>query len=138
MITNNQLTVPDGTELPPSQRELRSGRLFASTMRIPGLGEQTVAVRNLSPRGAGLRARIPPPVGILIMIKLGHYGEVEGRVRWVDGQLFGVALADPIDPDSFNFAAKKWDNLAESIGNCQVADRFRPETSTYRPGFRRR
>lgn len=119
-------------------REQRSGRLFASTMRIPGLGERPVTIRNLSPSGAGLRADKPPPVGTLIILALGHYGNVNARVRWVEGRLFGVALAEEIDPDSFNFAAKSWGDASNGCAAHFVADRFRPETSTYRPGFRLR
>jgi hypothetical protein len=119
-------------------REQRSGRLFASTMRIPGLGERPVTIRNLSPSGAGLRADKPPPIGTMIILALGHYGNVNARVRWVEGRLFGVTLAEEIDPESFNFAAKSWDDVSGGHAAHCVADRFRPETNTYRPGFRLR
>ena len=119
-------------------REQRSGRLFASAMRIPGLGERPVTIRNLSPSGAGLRADKPPPIGTMISLALGHYGNVNARVRWVEGRLFGVTLANEIDPESFNFASKSWGGVSNGHNGHCVADRFRPETSTYRPGFRRR
>lgn len=119
-------------------REQRSGRLFASTMCIPGLGERPVTIRNLSPNGAGLRSDKPPPIGTMIILALGHYGNINARVRWVEGRLFGVILAEEIDPESFNFASKSWCDVSGGHAAHFVADRFRPETNTYRPGFRLR
>lgn len=127
-------------ENPPvaPMREQRSGRLFASTMRIPGFGERPVTIRNLSPFGVGLRADMPPPVGTVIIVALGHYGNAEARVRWVEGRTFGIRLTNEIDPESFNFASKSWGGVTNGESEHSVADRFRPETNTYRPGFRRR
>jgi PilZ domain len=119
-------------------REQRSGRLFTSTMRIPGLGERPVTIRNLSPSGAGLRSDKPPSIGSMIILTLGHYRAVNARVRWVEGPHFGVTLAKEIDPESFNFASKSWGEVSNGNNSHCVADRFRPETNTYRPGFRRR
>jgi PilZ domain len=119
-------------------REQRLGRLFASTMRIPGLGERPVTIRNLSPSGAGLRSDKPPPIGTMVILALGHYGDINARVRWVEGRLFGVTLAEEIDPESFNFASKSWGDVSGGHAAHFVADRFRPETNTYRPGFRLR
>ncbi len=128
----------DDAPCPTAPREQRSGRLFASTISIPGFGDRPVTIRNLSPNGAGLRADSPPPVGTSIIVALGHYGNIDARVRWVEGRVFGVTLKQEIDPESFNFASKSWGDVSNSNAGHHVPDRFRPEATTYRPGFRRR
>lgn len=131
-----------GASLPPvseeddAARAPRSARLFATHMRISGQSDMAVTVRNVSRTGVGLRTDYPPAPGTVVTILLGQFGDVEGCVRWRDGRLFGVALTKEIEPESFNFAGKSWSKVAQIDGSGIVFDCFRPETSTYRPGFR--
>lgn len=119
-------------------RAPRSARLFATQIRFADGAEMTVTVRNLSRTGVGLRTDYPPAPGTIVFIALGQHGDVEGCVRWCDGRLFGVSLTKEIEPESFNFSGKTWSKVAQIDGSGLVFDCFRPESSTYRPGFKTR
>lgn len=133
--------INDTGDLPDGQagRETRSSRFFAATMEAPGLPPQQIAVRNVSPHGLGARAETPPALGAIVIINLSGVGDVEGEVRWVTGNRFGVKLDGSIEPSKFNFSGRSWEEVAPRFSApTEVADAFKPMTSTWRPGFRTR
>ncbi|MBB5686842.1 PilZ domain-containing protein [Sphingobium boeckii] len=107
-------------------------------MEMPGLPPQQIAVRNVSPHGLGARAEVPPPLGMIVKINLSGVGDVEGEVRWVTGNRFGVKLDGSIDTSKFNFSGRSWEEVTPRYDPGDVADRFKPMSSTWRPGFRTR
>lgn len=127
-------------DLPDGQpgREVRSSRFFAATLKVPDRPEQQIAVRNVSPHGLGARAETPPAMGAIVIVNLAGVGDVEGEVRWVTGNRFGVKLDGSIDTSKFNFSGRSWEDVTPRSDSDGVADRFKPESSTWRPGFRTR
>ena len=133
-ITGNG-DLPDGQ----AGRESRSSRFFAATMEAPGLPPQQIAVRNVSPHGLGARAELVPEMGAMVTINLAGVGDVVGDVRWVTGNRFGVKLDGTIEPSKFNFSGRSWEEVAPRFAaTVEVADAYKPQASTWRPGFRTR
>lgn len=127
-----------GGDNPPTRAQ-RSGRFFAATITRAGKSPLKAAIRNISSTGMGGRADPPPLAGEKVTIVMGPLGEVTGLVRWVNGKQFGIQLDTPIDPARFDFSSRSWTDIALAHdGQDDVADRFKPVTSTWRPGFKPR
>lgn len=112
-------------------RAPRSGRLFSAELLSARGGARAMFVRNLSGTGVGGRSENPPLKGERVEILLPLIGSVQGRVAWSHGAKFGVAFDAPIDPAQMLLPPPPPPKPS------QVPARFRPETTTYRPGFRR-
>lgn len=119
--------------------DVRSSRMFIAALRDAGGASLKVTVRNLSPRGIGARAsEAVPQQGETVFIELGPFGEVEGVVRWVSGKLFGIALAQPIDPQRFDFSGKDWSVANKQFDANHVYTQFRPVADVKRPPLKPR
>jgi hypothetical protein len=57
-----------------------------------------VKVRNLSPGGMMAEGEAKVMRGSLLMVELRNIGWVEGSVAWKQGDRFGIAFVDEIDP----------------------------------------
>ncbi|MBB5686840.1 PilZ domain-containing protein [Sphingobium boeckii] len=128
---------PDGED--PPTRAKRTGRFFAATINRAGRPPLKAAIRNISSTGMGGRADPPPLAGETVTVVMGPLGEVTGHVRWVNGKQFGIQLDKSIDPARFDFSSRSWTDIALAHdGEDDVAERFKPVTSTWRPGFKPR
>lgn len=61
-------------------------------------GEIDAVLLDLSCGGAMLNASPAPPVGCKLLIER-HNLEIAGRVRWIDGNRFGVCFDEPLRED---------------------------------------
>lgn len=127
----------DENEAPPG-REFRTGRFFAAMIIRPGKAPLKAAIRNVSAHGMGGRADPAPLAGETVTISMGPLGEVTGHVRWSVGKQFGIQLDRAIDLEKFDFSGRSWAESRLPDDPQDEAERFRPATSTWRPGFRTR
>ena len=59
-----------------------------------------IRVRNLSAGGMMGEGSVAVENGSTVEVDLPNLGRIGGRVAWVQGDRFGVAFADDIDPDA--------------------------------------
>lgn len=119
--------------------EERSSRMFLAALRDAQGASVKITVRNLSRLGVGARAsEAVPPLGETVFIELGPFGDVEGVVRWVSGNRFGVALTQPIDPEHFDFSGKDWSVANKQFDTNHVYTQFRPVGDVKRPPLKPR
>lgn len=115
------------------ERDKRDGRILTATMRSERLAEQSIIIRNLSPRGIGARARtMLPRVGEEVFLRLDGR-EIVGRVRWVRGDQFGIHLRDPIKGPVI-MTTSPWPQTENQMPGFHVFDRFKPIERPWRPG----
>lgn len=81
-------------------RNLSRDSLFVlSDLRVDGAGEvHRVKVRNLSEGGMMAEGAAPVQRGDKVSVELRNVGKVDGVVAWLQGDRFGVAFAETIDP----------------------------------------
>lgn len=81
-------------------RSLSRDSLFVmSDLKVAGRGEvHRVKVRNLSEGGMMAEGKAPVQRGDKVTVELRNVGQVDGQVAWLQGDRFGIAFADPIDP----------------------------------------
>ncbi|GGC37863.1 hypothetical protein GCM10011371_26630 [Novosphingobium marinum] len=81
-------------------RQLARDSLFLmADLRIDGLdGEHRIKVRNLSSGGMMGEGPVRVVRGAVVETAIRNIGWVEGSVAWVQGNRFGVAFRDEIDP----------------------------------------
>lgn len=80
-----------------SNRKKPRARVLLSAT-IKGTGAPLEArIRDLSEHGARLESKAPPAVDARILFTRGDT-EIDARVAWVEGKLFGVEFADAVDP----------------------------------------
>lgn len=90
--------VHGGEAVEHEPRAPRQRTLIRAVIRAPGIPGQDVIVRNVSERGMRLVSRgICPHVGERLSISLPDTVLVEGDVRWVMGEEFGVELTADLD-----------------------------------------
>ena len=63
-------------------------------------GVHQIRVRNLSAGGMMGEGLVTIDTGSALMVDLPYLGSVAGTVAWVQGDRFGVAFAEDIDPDA--------------------------------------
>ncbi len=89
-------------------RAPRLRTLISARMRGDGLPEQDVIVRNISTGGLCLSMRLcTPERGERLSIALPGAVDVEGEVRWVEGQMCGLQLIRTLDVE--REAAHDWE-----------------------------
>lgn len=85
----------------PTQPDRRGDDRFLSLLRVGAImvGEkrELCLIRNISAGGMMVRAYSAIPVGTEITVELKQGDPVRGVVKWVDGNLTGVAFDAPID-----------------------------------------
>lgn len=129
-----------GESVSETDREVRSGRMFQAAVENARIGQQRVTIRNVSEHGLGGRSQVPLEPGEQLVVTLQGLGRIDATVRWSDGSRFGLRLDRPIDPSRLTFGDKDWSvaSAAVLMPTDRASDRFKPVTSTWRPGFRHR
>lgn len=81
-------------------RQIARDSLFVmADMRLDGVGgEFRIKVRNLSSGGMMGEGEVRVQRGALVLIDVRNIGWVEGSIAWVQGNRFGVAFREEIDP----------------------------------------
>lgn len=81
-------------------RQVNRDSLFLlAQLRVDGQDEVCrVKVRNLSAGGMMAEGEAKVMRGSLVMVELRNVGWVEGSVAWKQGNRFGIAFVDEIDP----------------------------------------
>ena len=73
--------------------------LLAQVRVVGSEGDFRVKVRNLSAGGMMAEGEVPVNRGERVTIELRNIGPVEGTVAWRQGNRFGIAFIDEIDPN---------------------------------------
>jgi len=81
-------------------RQIARDSLFVlAELRLDGIaGEHKVRVRNLSSGGLMAEGDLSPARGQPVWVNVRNIGWCEGSVAWVEGNRFGIALREEIDP----------------------------------------
>ncbi len=81
-------------------RQVNRDSLFLlAQLRVSGRDEAyRVKVRNLSPGGMMAEGDVAVSRGSLVSVELRNLGWIDGSVAWKQGNRFGIAFADEIDP----------------------------------------
>lgn len=81
-------------------RQVNRDSLFLlAQVRVDGQDvAHRVKVRNLSAGGMMAEGEVRVMRGSLVMVELRNIGWVEGSVAWKQGDRFGIAFVDEIDP----------------------------------------
>ena len=81
-------------------RQVNRDSLFLlAQVRVDGQDvAHRVKVRNLSAGGMMAEGEVRVTRGLLVMVELRNIGWVEGSVAWKQGDRFGIAFVDEIDP----------------------------------------
>lgn len=114
-------------------REPRTSRLLTTPMMSERFGTARIVVKNISATGLGGKSDEPLFKGEDVAVLLNNVGAVDAKVVWARNGAFGLRFAERIDP-ALALAAP----TERPVKAYEVPSYFRPETSTYRPGFRRR
>ncbi len=112
----------------------RFSRLIRGMMEVPSEKSYEILIQNVSEHGIGARFSEEHLIaGTPVTVEIIGKDEYHGTVRWQKAGRIGIELTEELDPNSILFEN---DHLtAKQDGKYQVAIRFRPTTSTYRPGF---
>ncbi len=86
----------DGNE----HRQIARDSLFVmAELRVDGLpGEGRIKVRNLSSGGMMGEGDVRVARGAVVSVNIRNIGWTDGTVAWVQGNRFGVAFREEIDP----------------------------------------
>lgn len=77
----------------------RDSLFLLAQLRIDGQdGISRVKLRNLSAGGMMAEGDVQVMRGLLVEIELRNIGWVDGTVAWTQGNRFGIAFVDDIDP----------------------------------------
>jgi prepilin-type processing-associated H-X9-DG protein len=77
----------------------RDSLLLMAQVRVEGgETEYRVKVRNLSAGGMMAEGEAPVARGTLVSVELRNIGWVDGSVAWKQGERFGIAFVDEVDP----------------------------------------
>jgi hypothetical protein len=118
-------------------REGRSPRIVRATIRNNRIAESVIVIRNMSRMGIGgkLTSNSLRP-GEAVVVSLDPVGEIEGTVRWVRGDRFGVQLHDELVPERFDFTGSDWSSVTPPLSQGHVYDLFKPTKRAWRPGIK--
>ena len=107
-------------------RQVNRDSLFLlAQIRVAGQDElRQVKVRNLSVGGMMGEGPVKVARGELVEVQLRNIGWVEGSVAWKQGDRFGIAFIDEIDPvvarapvnDSKDFASPRFTRTPAALG----------------------
>lgn len=112
-------------------RETRASRLLTAQIMSSRFGTARIVVRNISAGGLGGKCDELLFSGEDVAVLLNNIGAVDATIAWVDGHAFGLRFAERIDPS--RALAPQSERIVKPY---EVPSYFRPEVSTYRPGFR--
>ncbi len=107
------------------EREPRQRTLMRAVMTLPGMVAEPVMVRNVSQNGMCLASKaFLPREGEIVALDLVGTPPLEGHVRWVRGQEFGVRLSRPLDLHFIGLSNQRRNgDIAETLGG-QVESRL--------------
>ena len=109
-----------------THRHERNARLLRATLRKADGTIVPVMVRNLSERGLGLTCKDMPPLqGEVVTIALPGSSEMQGLVRWVRGDSFGMELSGPVDTTNIATAMQRELARAQEASGWEVQSRHR-------------
>ena len=114
-------------------RDPRTARLLTAQLMSPRLGTAKIVVRNISASGLGGKCDQILYKGEEVAVLLANVGAIDATVVWVKGGAFGLHFDERIDP-----ALALAPPTERVVKAYEVPAYFRPETSTYRPGFKRK
>jgi hypothetical protein len=114
-------------------RQVNRDSLFLlAQVRVDGQDvAHRVKVRNLSAGGMMAEGEVRVMRGSLVMVELRNIGWVEGSVAWKQGDRFGIAFVDEIDPavvrgpsgpQAPEFEAPRYTRTHSSLPLSQQAD----------------
>ena len=96
-----ETTVYSLTPVPPAQPDRRGGERYLSLLRVGAImvedRRELCLIRNISDGGMMIRAYSEIPVGTPLSVELKQGDAVRGVVKWIEGDLTGVAFDGPID-----------------------------------------
>lgn len=117
-------------------RELRQRRLFKVEIVTDDGCRFDAIVRNISTFGLCMKATRKPNLGQSISIRKAGFEPVNGSVRWVDEEEFGVQLDEALSIEKFDFSDQ---NIEGQIIPKDETDRRRtlvdPSITHRRPGL---
>lgn len=113
-------------------RDPRTARLLTAQLMSPRLGIAKIVVRNISASGLGGKCDQILYRGEEVAVLLANVGAVDATVVWVKDGAFGLHFDERIDP-ALALAPPK----ERVVQPYEVPAYFRPDSSTYRPGFKR-
>lgn len=128
--TPDDLTVPE--QVKPT-REPRTSRLLTAQLMSPRLGTAKIVVRNISASGLGGKCDQILYKGEEVAVLLNNIGAIDATIVWTHEHCFGLQFAEKIDPAKALAAPTE-----RVVRPYEVPTYFRPEISTYRPGFTRK
>lgn len=77
----------------------RDSLLLMAQLRVDGgEAEYRVKVRNLSAGGMMAEGEAPVTRGSRVSVELRNIGQVDGSVAWTQGERFGIAFVEEVDP----------------------------------------
>lgn len=114
-------------------RDPRTARLLTAQLMSPRLGTAKIVVRNISASGLGGKCDQILYKGEEVAVLLANVGAIDATVVWVKGGAFGLHFDERIDP-----ALALAPPTERAVQAYEVPAYFRPATSTYRPGFKRK
>ncbi|MEO6040952.1 MAG: PilZ domain-containing protein [Croceibacterium sp.] len=81
-------------------RQVNRDSLFLlAQVRVTGQEDaDRVKVRNLSARGMMAEGEVKVARGAMVQVELRNIGWVDGSVAWTQGDRFGIAFVEEIDP----------------------------------------
>lgn len=128
---------PGTAAIAPEEREKRVSRLVPLELSTDRHARVRVVVRNISCYGIGARGDLDLLACERVMLHLPGGKDVGATVRWVRKGTFGLALDEPIDPESLR--AKGASSLGELVPrDAQVGFLpMKPIVSSGRQGFHR-
>ncbi len=94
----------------------RASLFIMADLRLDGESfEHRIKMRNLSAGGMMAEGTVEAMRGMKVSVKLRDLGWTEGTVAWVQGNRFGVAFLEGIDPDQVRIALAPPAELADSV-----------------------
>jgi len=109
--------------LPTSEqvRDLRSSRIIRAQLVDRFDLARNIVIWNVSKTGIGASTKGKlPEEGAEVIIKLLESSPIPGTVRWVDGDSFGIALADEIDLEFLSEMLKRKQAERQQVGSWEV------------------
>lgn len=114
-------------------RQPRTSRLLTAQLMSPRIGSAKIVVRNISTGGLGGKCDQVLRQSEEVAVLLPNVGAVDATIVWVKDKAFGLQFHVGIDP-----GRALAERTERAVKPYEVPTYFRPEISTYRPGFRQR
>lgn len=109
-------------------RQIARDSLFVmADLRLDGAeAVHRVKVRNLSAGGMMAEGAVPALRGAVVWIDVRNIGWTEGSVAWVQGNRFGIAFRDEIDPKIARMPTAAGDGTPRFVKPAMFPSPFSP------------